>query len=436
MLVEPMHPSTRQYGTDVKRQPMRFGDFLASLSKESGPYYYLTTQYSGEEWDHLTMFSPPTDALRGDFPNVPRLMGNLFVQQVNLWLGKSQDGSSSGLHHDFHDNLYCLLRGRKRFVLYPPQEYENLYPNKPVEKVHPNGVIAYEWLLRADGLDHRIALKARVDALRRLLDDPPAETSKGKGKGKAKATSHAMKEHKRLEEEFEEAREELVKLSLSEEYGFPLDDAGEDSEDEDEDEDDEGNDFGSLAGDLEEGQDDYDALMGDLEAIGDRAGSSGPNASGARDADDESLAEEEPASFSRIPTARLHQHLCLPTTAVAPAESTPTDFADLAKAGEPFIVELAAGEALYLPASWWHEVTSSSASDDGEADVHMAFNYWFYPPDGGTFEEPYMDKLVWSQLRAQTQKADTRPEQDDEHGKDGKRKHEEEQDGLAKKIRR
>lgn len=35
----------------------------------------------------------------------------------NVWIGSSADGSSSGLHHDFHDNLYSLLRGRKRFRL-------------------------------------------------------------------------------------------------------------------------------------------------------------------------------------------------------------------------------------------------------------------------------------------------------------------------------
>ena len=29
--------------------------------------------------------------------------------------------SSSGLHHDFHDNLYILLRGRKRFHLWSPE---------------------------------------------------------------------------------------------------------------------------------------------------------------------------------------------------------------------------------------------------------------------------------------------------------------------------
>lgn len=76
---------------------MSFGDFLQSLSKDEGPHPYLTTQYSDEEPDVETVFPPPTNALKDEFPIVPRIMGNLFLQQVNLWVGKSKNGSSSGL---------------------------------------------------------------------------------------------------------------------------------------------------------------------------------------------------------------------------------------------------------------------------------------------------------------------------------------------------
>lgn len=51
----------------------------------------------------------PTHALADDFPLQPALMGNLVLQQTNLWLGNCQEGKSSGLHHDFHDNLYALV---------------------------------------------------------------------------------------------------------------------------------------------------------------------------------------------------------------------------------------------------------------------------------------------------------------------------------------
>ena len=50
-------------------------------------------------------------------------------------------------------------------------------------------------------------------------------------------------------------------------------------------------------------------------------------------------------------------------------------------------VTLRAGEMLYLPAGWFHEVTSESVAGDGE--YHMAFNYWFHPPDAPHYESPY-----------------------------------------------
>ena len=67
--------------------------------------------------------SAPLDSLRGDFPLRPRLAGALVPQNVNLWMGHTKSGgSSSGLHHDFHDNLYVLLRGKKTFRCEPRRE--------------------------------------------------------------------------------------------------------------------------------------------------------------------------------------------------------------------------------------------------------------------------------------------------------------------------
>ena len=52
-------------------------------------------------------------------------------------------GSSSGLHPDFHDNLYILLRGRKRFRLWSPDQAPQLYTHGHLERVHPKGCIVY-----------------------------------------------------------------------------------------------------------------------------------------------------------------------------------------------------------------------------------------------------------------------------------------------------
>ena len=40
--------------------------------------------------------------------------------------------------------------------------------------------------------------------------------------------------------------------------------------------------------------------------------------------------------------------------------------------------ELNAGEQLYLPCGWFHEVRSYGDSEQGG---HLALNYWFHPPD-------------------------------------------------------
>jgi hypothetical protein len=42
------------------------------------------------------------------------------------------------------------------------------------------------------------------------------------------------------------------------------------------------------------------------------------------------------------------------------------------------VVELTAGDAFFLPAGWWHEVTSTAEGDRCAADrVHFAINYWY-----------------------------------------------------------
>lgn len=54
---------------------------------------------------------------------------------------------------------------------------------------------------------------------------------------------------------------------------------------------------------------------------------------------------------------------------------------------------------LYLPASWFHEVSSfgSGSQDDEEnTGVHIALNYWFVPPNTDNFENCYKDQY-WKQ---------------------------------------
>lgn len=105
--VEPIHPEFKQFGTDVERIEMKFSEFLDGLKQEDGEMRYLTTQYSadpeggdegGEQGEEgIAIYPPPTNALRDDFPSAPKITGNLVLQQVNLWIGKSKNGASSGL---------------------------------------------------------------------------------------------------------------------------------------------------------------------------------------------------------------------------------------------------------------------------------------------------------------------------------------------------
>ena len=238
-----------------------------------------------------------------------------------------------------------------------------------------------------------------------------------------------------------------------------------------------------LALDDQEGEvevDDFDALMGGLDDV-EAELSAGPSDSIAEDDDeeeeeaeeaeaeewhgigtsksddevddDEELSEEddsgeddsrdtlegdkpsEPSSFSRIPTAHLHTYLDIPTTASLPSDFSPSDFPGLRKATAPYVVELSAGEMLYLPASWWHEVTSTSPVDAKEGGVHMAFNYWFYPPDAlDNYEKPYKDSMVWSYLRSKGKPA--RSDVPEERVKTGKRRRDKDDGEGTRKAKR
>lgn len=108
-------PSGR-YGKGHNKQ-YSFGEFLSEL--ESGnESLYMTTQklqYSPEGQPDI--ISEPIKGLVEDFPLNPPLMGNLVVQNINMWMGCTSEPSTSGLHHDFHDNIYIVLRGSKQITL-------------------------------------------------------------------------------------------------------------------------------------------------------------------------------------------------------------------------------------------------------------------------------------------------------------------------------
>ena len=60
-------------------------------------------------------------------------------------------------------------------------------------------------------------------------------------------------------------------------------------------------------------------------------------------------------------------------------------------------ITLAAGEMLYIPCGWFHEVRSLGPPGDGG---HLALNYWFHPPDGDSFHRPYTSDFWRADMKA------------------------------------
>jgi hypothetical protein len=447
--VEPMHKEKKRYGTDVERVDTTFGAFLDSLKEEKDEYDYLTTQYSDDEDDmddeddsddedeekepgqnneikNSTFPQPVRALLTEEVPMRPEVMGNLVLQQMNIWLGKTKSGTSSGLHHDFHDNLYILLRGRKRFVLYPPSAVHHLDTYGKPKKIHSNGLIVYKQpgeeedddeedneadQIRADGLVERDAAALKVQALEEQMDKLE-ESGEKKGLDK-------------IQKEYGDAVERLMKYQAADfgelnEDDFDEVSSAEESEPEelknqvlrdnlilkrkatddltnskatktakagaaDDDEDSAANDSDESDAELMEALERaQNGQRDDFDDDSDASDLEGAFAS----AQGEDAFPSEPLSFSQISTQDLHAHLGL--------TSPQTSSAALEKAGKPYIVDLKAGDMLYLPTSWFHEVTSFS-DEESDDNVHIALNYWFHPPDAkkAEFGKPYADVALW-----------------------------------------
>ena len=219
---------------------------------------------------------------------VPR---SLVPADVNLWMGRNSTSTSSGLHHDYHDNLYVLVRGEKTFKVFSPRDAGRMYTTGKICWVHENGLINYKGASTLQ--DGDVALATGESALEFRL-------RKARG---------------------DEDEDEPAIGSSDDDFA----------------------DF--------DGVDDYDELNQTPEPSDDDSAEEEKR----KDDDD----EEDPPSFSRIDYDRLDEF-------------------PLFKTASAMEFTVKAGEALYLPTGWFHDVSSRDAGEG-----HVAFNYWFHPPPLG-----------------------------------------------------
>jgi hypothetical protein len=83
------------------RTEIHFKEFVEKLKDGN---IYLTTQYTEEnsfdEFSIKSFAAPPLDQFIKEIPTRLEIFKNLVPQQMNLWIGSSKEGTSSGLHHD------------------------------------------------------------------------------------------------------------------------------------------------------------------------------------------------------------------------------------------------------------------------------------------------------------------------------------------------
>jgi len=300
------------------------------------------------------------------FPLRPNIAGNLIPQNINLWIGNSKDGTSSGLHHDYHDNFYIVLRGIKRFRLFSPADTEKMYTRCPeLVKVHRNGRINYKGeVTTAYGADIEAyaaakAAKAKDDAEERLV-----KAEKGVEEGRPGAKEELELAEALLDEAMDAILDTEMDSNIDEgEEQFHLEHAKEGDVDADP---------GGIDLDIisSSSDDDDDIDINIIDSHGD----------GCRIVD---KTVKNPNNFSKVEQSILDND-----------ERLKQDFPQILEANSAFC-ECHAGDILYLPASWFHEVRSfsdgnSSSSNKSNNNGHMAFNYWFHPPDADDdFEHPY-----------------------------------------------
>src|SRR5262245_14198055 len=104
------------FGRQSVPQHMDLGDYLSRVFADQGvPRLYMGgISISGE-----------LPELAGDV-SMPRFVQGSERPVPYLWLGAGH--STTQLHFDINNNFHALIRGRKEFILFPPDQSRFLYP--------------------------------------------------------------------------------------------------------------------------------------------------------------------------------------------------------------------------------------------------------------------------------------------------------------------
>ena len=275
---------------------MKFSQFISLVQNEDNLHYLTTQDVPSDDNGRPDILPDFMKALSDDFPIQPKLTGNLIPQNINLWMGNSTNfaGASSGLHHDYHDNLYVVLKGRKRFRLFSPMDTQYLYTRGELLQVHPNGRINYTGEeTTAYGTDIGADAAAKAAMWQKRAEERLQEAERGVEEGK----DGAIEELAEAEEALELAMDALI-------------DAQQDNDD----------DTG-----IDDDNKNCEIFDGHQKRLVDKT-------------------VKNPNNFSKIPVEMLED-----------TSKARQEYPNLQRATMAYC-NIKSGDMLYLPASWFHEV--------------------------------------------------------------------------------
>lgn len=99
----------------VAVESMPYDAYVDAIADTDEPEYYLRLALEGEF----------ADLLADDY-TVPEYCRGRVMLKKNLWVGAT--GACSDLHYDMTHNVVAQIRGRRRVVLFAPDDTPNLYP--------------------------------------------------------------------------------------------------------------------------------------------------------------------------------------------------------------------------------------------------------------------------------------------------------------------